>query len=152
MFDDEVNEDEETVLERRIRYRMRFSDERSEVEARDDASEFDEEQRAWAQLALADRKMLLNLRRADGDMTPALWKRLVFAYDFRCAYCGRVRRLVVEHMTPVSRGGRTDLDNIAPACNGCNRSKGSRTVEEFCKRRGREILQDHAEIVAGLRD
>ena len=152
MFDDEVNEDEETVLQRRVRHMLRFQSDRDAADIRDDESDFDEEQRAWSQLALADRKMLANLARADGDMTPALWKRLVFAYDFRCAYCDRVRKLVVEHMTPVSRGGRTDLVNITPACNGCNRRKGSRTVEEFCKRRAAQILKDHAEVIAALRD
>lgn len=150
--EDEVNEDEETRRERSTRLMLEFQGEEIARSIREDDSEFDEEQRAWAQLALADRKMLKNLARADGDMTPTLWKRLVFAYDFRCAYCERVRRLVVEHMTPVSRGGRTDLVNIAPACNACNRGKSSRTVEEAFKRRAARILEQHAEIVAVLRE
>lgn len=147
----EVNEDEETARERAARLSLAALDEELVESAAEDERDLENEQRTWAQLALADRKMLANLARAAGDMTPALWKQLVHAYGFKCAYCDRVRKLVVEHMKPVSRGGRTDLANIAPACNGCNVGKSSRTIEEAFPKRATAILDRHADIVAELR-
>lgn len=148
---DEVDEDAETVLERATRVMLEYQDKEIADSVIDDERDIDDEQHAWRQLAFADRKMLSNLARADGDMTAALWKRLVHAYRFECAYCRRCISLVVEHMTPVSRGGRTDLANIAPSCNGCNRRKASRTIEEQFPRRAKAILDRHAMIVARLR-
>lgn len=37
----------------------------------------------------------------------------------------------VDHMLPVSKGGTNDIENLAPACKGCNSFKGNMTVEEF---------------------
>jgi 5-methylcytosine-specific restriction endonuclease McrA len=41
----------------------------------------------------------------------------------------------IEHLTPITRGGRHDLDNIDFAHYGCNSSKGARTTEEHMERR-----------------
>jgi 5-methylcytosine-specific restriction endonuclease McrA len=54
-------------------------------------------------------------------------------YDFRCAYCGKVftkNRLEVEHILPVSKGGRSSWKNTVPACRSCNSRKSNRTPEE----------------------
>jgi 5-methylcytosine-specific restriction endonuclease McrA len=49
-----------------------------------------------------------------------------------CAYCFRSdRRLTVDHLTPLSRGGSHTIDNLVPACRPCNSSKGTRTLSEF---------------------
>ena len=37
----------------------------------------------------------------------------------------------LDHMLPVSRGGRNQRDNLCAACLECNRRKGSMTAEEF---------------------
>jgi hypothetical protein len=48
---------------------------------------------------------------------------------FRCAYCGRGEpdgvRLHIDHLEPVARGGRTDLDNLVTACADCNLGKSA---------------------------
>jgi len=53
----------------------------------------------------------------------------------RCAYCGKledeVGGFVVEHMTPVSRGGSDVLDNVVLACSGCNAVKSDKTPDEY---------------------
>lgn len=52
--------------------------------------------------------------------------------DFTCTYCGvRGVRLEADHIVPVSRGGKTALDNLATACFPCNRSKGAKLLEEW---------------------
>ncbi len=46
-----------------------------------------------------------------------------------CAYCGR-RGSTVEHLLPVSRGGRSTWTNTVVACLACNTRKGDRTPQE----------------------
>jgi 5-methylcytosine-specific restriction endonuclease McrA len=69
--------------------------------------------------------------RADGNLTETGWQLTVKAHDRCCAYCGQRRKLVIEHVRPVSRGGRTDVDNIVPACAACNSAKGTKLPEEW---------------------
>jgi hypothetical protein len=42
----------------------------------------------------------------------------------RCLACGATTRLHVDHIKPVSRGGRNDLDNLQTLCVTCNARKG----------------------------
>lgn len=50
-----------------------------------------------------------------------------------CYYCGRkvgFANLTMDHVVPLSRGGRSTRDNLVPCCKDCNnRKKGSLTVE-----------------------
>jgi 5-methylcytosine-specific restriction endonuclease McrA len=50
-----------------------------------------------------------------------------------CAYCETVLfgSFHVDHMVPLSRGGRNDWTNLAITCADCNLSKAIKTVEEF---------------------
>lgn len=51
-----------------------------------------------------------------------------------CVYCSvpvSFEGFHVDHVTPVSRGGSDDKENLACACPTCNLSKGARTVEEW---------------------
>lgn len=43
-----------------------------------------------------------------------------------CVYCGRVRKLTLDHQTPVARGGAHTPGNIVLACARCNSSKHDR--------------------------
>jgi len=43
-----------------------------------------------------------------------------------CYYCGRTvgrTRLTMDHVVPLSRGGRSTKGNIVPACKECNNKK-----------------------------
>lgn len=63
------------------------------------------------------------------------------ASDKTCILCGepisqslkpthRMAR-TIEHLTPIARGGRHDIDNIGFAHRSCNASKGVKTLEEY---------------------
>lgn len=60
-------------------------------------------------------------------------RRAVFVRDnFTCIYCGeRGKRLECDHVIPVSRGGRNEMDNLATACRPCNRNKRDKMLEEW---------------------
>ncbi|GAB1345048.1 HNH endonuclease [Gemmatimonas sp.] len=50
---------------------------------------------------------------------------------FTCRYCGvraSHRQLEVDHVVPVSKGGRNDPANLVTACIACNQGKSNRTL------------------------
>ena len=61
-------------------------------------------------------------------------RRNIFFRDRnRCQYCGKVyaqRDLNLDHVVPLSRGGRSEWTNVVTACVPCNSRKGSRSPEE----------------------
>jgi 5-methylcytosine-specific restriction endonuclease McrA len=69
-----------------------------------------------------------------GHAHVGLTKHRLFARDRQvCAYCGGhfpELDLTVEHILPVSRGGRHEWTNVVTACRSCNTRKGSRRPEE----------------------
>jgi 5-methylcytosine-specific restriction endonuclease McrA len=59
-----------------------------------------------------------------------------FMYEIqegRCHYCSKELddKYEIDHRTPVSRGGTSNRDNLCLACVKCNRSKNSKTEEEY---------------------
>lgn len=59
-------------------------------------------------------------------------KRLFDRHRGCCAYCGkRPKHLELDHVIPLSRGGRHAIGNLLPACRRCNRSKHSRLLVEW---------------------
>lgn len=66
--------------------------------------------------------------------SPRFQKKVLFNRDgWSCQYCGKTlcySSLSVDHVVPVSRGGRTSWKNCVAACTVCNMRKGSKTPEE----------------------
>lgn len=56
---------------------------------------------------------------------------LTATYGTLCYLCSLEPATAVEHMTPLSRGGTNDLDNLRPACASCNSKKSGKTYEEY---------------------
>jgi len=62
--------------------------------------------------------------------TPGWTKRGVLKRDAHlCAYCGE-RAATVDHILPISRGGRNTWTNTVAACHTCNARKANRTPSE----------------------
>ncbi len=70
---------------------------------------------------------------ADGAHTSEAIDRMIQDQSGVCAYCESTLNgnNHVDHMIPLSRGGRNDWSNLAITCGDCNRSKGTMTAEEF---------------------
>jgi len=52
------------------------------------------------------------------------WKRRLA--KGRCHYCGRnfpSQELTMDHVVPISRGGKTTKSNVVPCCKECNNAK-----------------------------
>lgn len=59
----------------------------------------------------------------------------------QCRYCG-VPATGVSHITPISKGGKSDDDNCVSACNRCNSSKAHRDLIDFLNDSTTEIQSD----------
>jgi 5-methylcytosine-specific restriction endonuclease McrA len=66
----------------------------------------------------------------DELLTLAQWRDVLAQYNGHCAYCSKKAKLTLDHVIPLSKGGKHSKDNVVPACGRCNSSKGARTSEE----------------------
>ena len=70
----------------------------------------------------------------------------------KCKYCGvklNAADTQIDHVIPLSRGGKHDLSNIALVCKDCNYLKGPRTdleFNEFVKQYAQRFLMKIAEV------
>jgi len=71
----------------------------------------------------------------DGKVTAAQWADIKQKHRHCCAYCGqKTKRLTMDHIIPLARGGKHEPDNIAPACFTCNSRKHAAHPVEFAQR------------------
>lgn len=69
---------------------------------------------------------------ASAPLSMSDWQAILDDFDHRCAYCCQpASPLHKEHMTPISRGGADDRENVVPACPRCNARKHTRTLLEW---------------------
>lgn len=72
-------------------------------------------------------------------MTPELKRRIKERDGYRCKYCGRTEAdgvsLEVDHIIPISRGGRSEPNNLQTLCWDCNRGK-SNSIPSNLKKEG----------------
>jgi len=50
-----------------------------------------------------------------------------------CQYCNKLitgKNLTLDHIIPISRGGKSNYTNVVVSCFNCNNNKGNRTPEE----------------------
>lgn len=93
------------------------------------------------------RKENVEAARTLGGHTEAQWWAKIRGQSGKCFYCGevgyrskpyymggrwvRLEHLVMDHMTPVARGGSDHIDNIVGACSACNQRKATMTAFEY---------------------
>lgn len=84
------------------------------------------------------RRARLNASPDSVGVSPRDWARELRRMAGACFYCGDVSpKLTMDHVVPVSRGGRHALGNVVPACRRCNASKHDDTVMEWRRRLSR---------------
>lgn len=46
----------------------------------------------------------------------------------KCVYCDSTENLQVDHIKPVSKGGKDNIENLQPLCKTCNVKKGNKII------------------------
>jgi len=60
------------------------------------------------------------------------WERALRRARHACTYCGATGvPLEMDHIVPISRGGRHAIANVTPACKTCNASKHNKLLSEW---------------------
>lgn len=49
--------------------------------------------------------------------------RILDKYGRKCCYCGSTNNLEIDHIIPISKGGREDENNMQVLCRKCNATK-----------------------------
>lgn len=81
-------------------------------------------------------------RRKDIHQKRLLRERLFANQDGKCFYCGKGVTLkvshcqdadyaTIEHLIPLSLGGRSHKDKVVVACQRCNSARSSKPIEVF---------------------
>ena len=93
-------------------------------------------------VALYDHNKKVKRRAAIGvdKVTLAEWREIKEKHQPRCAYCGEKRPLTMDHVVPLSKGGRHIAENIAPACKLCNSRKTNMSVIDFAQEKLGKLL------------
>jgi 5-methylcytosine-specific restriction endonuclease McrA len=87
----------------------------------------------YAVITLSDQRA----RRAGVPSTLTLpeWRTIKRLWHGKCAYCGAVENIGVDHILPYSRGGANEASNAVLCCASCNSSKHNLTLEEWLPRK-----------------
>lgn len=89
--------------------------------------------------------------RAAGDLPLVYLSAVRRVQRGLCFYCdqplGEGRATHIEHLTPVSRGGANEWDNLVYSCQPCNNSKRSKTLMEFAIHRMQPNLIDKSILI-----
>jgi len=56
-------------------------------------------------------------------LTAQEWQEILKASKGKCYYCHKKTKLTVDHVIPLSKGGRHSKENVVPACQSCNSKK-----------------------------
>lgn len=62
-----------------------------------------------------------------------LRSKMLKRQNFKCAYCEislKNRRMNIEHIIPIKRGGSNFATNLVAACSDCNKKKGNRLLKK----------------------
>lgn len=70
--------------------------------------------------------------RVDGArITANEWAIKLSEFNGRCAFCKSTDRIEQDHIIPLSRGGKHEIDNVRPLCRKCNAKKSNHLDSEL---------------------
>ncbi|HBC94302.1 MAG TPA: hypothetical protein DCZ10_15745 [Pelotomaculum sp.] len=68
------------------------------------------------------------------DITKAVRVSVLKRDNYRCQWCGATSftaELVIDHIVPVARGGKNNIENLRVLCKDCNEGKSSKLDEDI---------------------
>lgn len=76
-------------------------------------------------------KLIKIIRTIYRTKVPFSKKNVMIRDGFICQYCGAQKELTIDHVTPVSRGGKSTFENCVTACKDCNNRKSDKLPSEL---------------------
>ena len=76
-------------------------------------------------------KLIKIIRTIYRTKVPFSKKNVMVRDGFVCQYCGSLKELTIDHVTPVSRGGKSIFENCVTACKDCNNKKSDKLPSEM---------------------
>lgn len=76
-------------------------------------------------------KLMKIIRTIYRTKVPFSKKNVMVRDNFICQYCGSLKTLTIDHVTPVSRGGKSTFENCVTACKDCNNKKSDKLPSEI---------------------
>lgn len=57
-----------------------------------------------------------------------IFNQILHKYNFKCVHCGErdIKKLTIDHIEPISKGGTDELCNLQILCKSCNSKKGAK--------------------------
>ena len=108
------------------------------IEWRDKNIEYDKKRKAkWSSENLNKRRMSFHKRniKIKENIFYISEKEIKKILNSACFYCSSYDNIQVDHVVPVSKGGRHSVGNIVAACRSCNASKCDKYLIEWKKRK-----------------
>jgi len=97
--------------------------------------------REYARVQRQKRRALKRL--TVGNVSTKEWLKLREDYNYTCPSCGKKEPeidLIMDHIVPLSRGGKHLISNIQPLCRLCNGKKHAKTILFSQKTKGPACL------------
>jgi 5-methylcytosine-specific restriction endonuclease McrA len=76
-------------------------------------------------------KLIKLIRTIYRTRVPFSKKNVMVRDGYTCQYCGDKTGLTIDHVVPVSRGGKSAFENCVTACKDCNNKKGDKLPSEI---------------------
>ena len=82
-----------------------------------------------------------------------LWEYLLVKWNHSCAYCNAKNTpLEKEHVVAKSKGGSNSVTNLVVSCRPCNERKGTKSIDEFLKKKPSVLKKIKSQLKAPLKD
>lgn len=105
---------------------MRLSSEEFNKRRAEYTRKYRKEHREWYLFQKRKRRALE--AGAEGSHTLEEWNEVKRKHKHRCAHCGKKKKLTVDHIKSLSKGGSNHISNIQPLCGSCNSSKWAKEL------------------------
>ena len=117
-------------LEKSLQEKRRIQQEKEEKQKRDIEEKKKAEQALARMLKREEERRKEAIKRERSKMSASLRYDVMKRDHFRCTICGRSAddgvTLHVDHIKPVSKGGKTEMSNLRPLCDYCNLGKSDK--------------------------
>jgi hypothetical protein len=85
-----------------------------------------------SKVAESVRQRRVILSKVENTLTTQEWEAIVQSFGGCCVYCGSgSKKITMDHIQPISKGGAHSKENVVPACKSCNSRKGAKDPALF---------------------